>query len=61
MTIDLFAPLLVLMLTFSSIFFLMSCSWSSLYSQYKHSAQLARADRENDPVEEMDPTSLLAR
>ena len=61
MTVDLYAPLLVLMLTFSSIFLLLSCSWSHMCDQYRHARQLASADRENDPADQQDPTSLINR
>ena len=61
MTVDLYAPLLVLMLTFYSIFLLLSCSWSHLCDQYRHARQLASADRENDPADQQDPTSLITR
>ena len=61
MTVDLYAPLLVLMLTFSSLFLLLSCSWSHLCDQYRHSRQLASADRENDRADQQDPTSLINR
>jgi cytochrome c-type biogenesis protein CcmH/NrfG len=61
MTVDLYAPLLVLMLTISSIFLLMSCSWSHLCDQYQHARQLASAEKENDPADPQDPTSLINR
>ena len=61
MTVDLYAPLLVLMLTFSSLFLLLSCSWSHLCDQYRHARHLASAGREKDPADHQDPTSLINR
>ena len=61
MTVDLYAPLMVLMLLFSLLFLLLSCSCSHLYDQYRSAAQLASQDKENDQVDENDPTILLSR
>merc|ERR1711962_914175 len=60
LTIDLYAPLLLLILLFSLMFSLLSCSCSRLSDQYRLSSSHAR------PQEELgsrvaDPTTVLAR
>lgn len=61
MTVDLYAPLLVMMLMFSLLFLILSCSFSHLGEQYRYAAQLASPDNEKEHANEPDPTHLLSR
>jgi len=61
LTVDLYAPLLLLILLFSLMFTLLSCSCSRLSDRYRLSADYARPLSETSGVSYQDPTTILAR
>merc|ERR1719244_324526 len=61
LTIDLYAPLLLLILLFSLMFTLLSCSCSRLSDRYRLATDYARALSETSGVSYQDPTTILAR
>lgn len=61
LTIDLYAPLLLLILLFSIIFTLLSCSCSRLSDKYRIAAEYVKPEREVPGQHDQDPTTLLAR
>jgi len=61
LTIDLYAPLLLMFLLFSLLFTLLSCSCSRLSDKYRLSCEQGRPEREIPGPPDQDPTTLLAR
>eukprot|EP00092_Neocalanus_flemingeri_P038085 GFUD01041455.1.p1 GENE.GFUD01041455.1~~GFUD01041455.1.p1 ORF type:complete len:775 (+),score=224.78 GFUD01041455.1:337-2661(+) len=61
LTIDLYAPLLLLILLFSLMFTLLSCSCSRLSDRYRLATMYARPLCEISGQNMQDPTTLLAR
>merc|ERR1711892_897053 len=61
LTIDLYAPLLLLVLLFSLMFTLLSCSCSRLSDRYKLATMYARPLSEISGQNMQDPTTILAR
>jgi len=61
LTIDLYAPLLLLVLLFSLMFTLLSCSCSRLSDRYRLATMYARPLCETSGQNMQDPTTLLAR
>jgi len=61
LTIDLYAPLLLLCLLFSIMFTLLSCSCSRLSDKYRIAADFAKPEKEIPGIVDQDPTTMLAR
>jgi len=61
LTIDLYAPLLLLILLFSLMFTLLSCSCSRLSDRYRLATMYARPGYEVSGQNTQDPTTILAR
>jgi len=61
LTIDLYAPLLLLILLFSLMFTLLSCSCSRLSDRYRLATMYARPGYEVSGQNIQDPTTILAR
>merc|ERR1740137_454086 len=61
LTIDLYAPLLLLILLFSLMFTLLSCSCSRLSDRYRLATMYARPLSEVSGQNMQDPTTILAR
>eukprot|EP00090_Calanus_glacialis_P026119 TRINITY_DN4096_c0_g1_i7.p1 TRINITY_DN4096_c0_g1~~TRINITY_DN4096_c0_g1_i7.p1 ORF type:complete len:770 (-),score=237.96 TRINITY_DN4096_c0_g1_i7:508-2817(-) len=61
LTIDLYAPLLLLILLFSLIFTLLSCSCSRLSDRYRLATMYAKPLYELSGQNTQDPTTILAR
>jgi len=61
LTIDLYAPLLLLILLFSLMFTLLSCSCSRLSDRYRLATMYARPGYEVSDQNIQDPTTILAR
>ena len=61
LTIDLYAPLLLLILLFSLMFTLLSCSCSRLSDRYKLATMYSRPVCEVSVQDMQDPSTLLAR
>jgi len=61
LTIDLYAPLLLLVLLFSLMFTLLSCSCSRLSDQYRLATMYARPGNEVSGQDTQDPSTILAR
>jgi len=61
LTIDLYAPLLLLVLVFSLVFTLLSCSCSRLSEKYRIARDYVRPENEVPGLQDQDPTALLAR
>ena len=61
LTIDLYAPLLLLILLFSLMFTLLSCSCSRLSDRYRLATMYARPGYEVSCQNTQDPTTILAR
>ena len=61
LTIDLYAPLLLLILLSSLMFSLLSCSYFRLSDQYKLATMYARPLSETSGHNVQDPTTILAR
>ena len=60
LTIDLYAPLLLLLLLFSLLYTLLSCSCSRLSDRYRLASRYNRPSSELSSKEE-DPNAVLAR
>jgi len=61
LTIDLYAPLLLLLLLFSIVFTLLSCSCSRLTDKYRIACDMSRPETEAPGHTDEDPTSMLSR
>ena len=61
LTIDLYAPLLLLILLFSLMFTLLSCSCSRLSDRYRLATMYAKPLSEVSGQNMPDPTTILAR
>merc|ERR1719228_1319322 len=61
LTMDLYGPLLLLILLFSLMFTLLSCSCSRLSDRYKLATMYSRPLCEVSGQDTQDPTTLLAR
>ncbi|XP_023340990.1 uncharacterized protein LOC111711003 isoform X2 [Eurytemora carolleeae] len=61
LTIDLYAPLLLLFLLFSLLFTLLSCSCSRLSDKYRVACEYAKPEREIPGSHDQDPTTILSR
>ena len=61
LTIDLYAPLLLLILLFSLMFTLLSCSCPRLSESYKLNTMYARPQYELTRQSMQDPTTILGR
>ena len=61
LTIDLYAPLLLLILLFSLMFTLLSCSCSRLSDRYRLATMYAKPSYEVSGENIQDPTTILAR
>merc|ERR1719402_490791 len=61
LTIDLYAPLLLLILLFSLMFTLLSCSCSRLSDRYDIATMYSSGDSEVSGQDLQDPTTILAR
>ena len=61
LTIDLYAPLLLLILLFSLMFTLLSCSCSRLSDRYRLATMYASPFHEVSGQNNQDPTTIIAR
>merc|ERR1712142_413029 len=61
LTVDLYAPLLLLILLFSLMFSLLSCSCSRLSDRYRLATMYAKPEFEVSVQDTQDPTTILAR
>jgi len=61
LTIDLYAPLLLLILLFSMVFTLLSCSCSRLSDRYDIATMYSSGESEVSGQDVQDPTTILAR